>query len=289
LKNVTKEKLEFQWKIALLDKTGLPTSVEQEKWFYRRSGMIMRSPFMLSSAWYDPNHQISAPNCVAEAAKDLGVADDRVRLALARAGLREGKKFSEWGSGRDWGGAADLDRKELLECAHSPVIETRVRADTADFHLLQVTQRPTFVIDTEIGDRAVFSGLPRRRRSRQPLILCSMTRMLTLHLARISARTCLIIDTRTSNVTILILPVAKCCLQLPLGSRIAGRRHGHRSRDNEECFGGTRCDRKCDRQIHGGAVHSRFAGMELDFNLQPQFRVNGRIRARESGSFWSHR
>jgi hypothetical protein len=38
------------------------------------------------------------------------------------------------------------------------VIETRVRADTADFHLLQVTQRPTFVLDSEIGDRAVFSG-----------------------------------------------------------------------------------------------------------------------------------
>jgi hypothetical protein len=27
--------------------------------------------------------------------------------------------------------------------------------------LLQVTQRPTFVIDTEIGDRAVFSGFAR--------------------------------------------------------------------------------------------------------------------------------
>ena len=46
-------KVEFQWKIALLDKTGLPISRAQEEWFYRRSGTIMRSPFMLSSAWYD--------------------------------------------------------------------------------------------------------------------------------------------------------------------------------------------------------------------------------------------
>ena len=30
-----------------------------------------------------------------------------------------------------------------------------------EFHQLQVTQRPTFVIDTEIGDRAVFSGFAR--------------------------------------------------------------------------------------------------------------------------------
>ena len=46
----------------------------------------------------------------------------------------------------------------LLERARSPEIEARVRASTADFHALKVTQRPTFVIDSEIGDRAVFSG-----------------------------------------------------------------------------------------------------------------------------------
>ena len=156
-------KVEFQWKIALMDKIGLPTSVEQEKWFYRRSGMIMRSPFMLSSAWYDPTQpEYLAPNCVAEAAKDLGIADDRVRLALAHAGLREGRKFGEWEIAAEIGAeAGNLEKKQLLERARSPVIEARVRADTAEFHLLQVTQRPTFVVDTEIGDRAVFSGLVR--------------------------------------------------------------------------------------------------------------------------------
>jgi predicted DsbA family dithiol-disulfide isomerase len=56
---------------------------------------------------------------------------------------------------------AKLDANELLERARSIVVETRVRADTADFHLLQVTQRPTFVFDSEIGDRAVFSGFVR--------------------------------------------------------------------------------------------------------------------------------
>jgi predicted DsbA family dithiol-disulfide isomerase len=156
-------KLEFQWRIALMDKTGLPTSTEQEQWFYRRSGMIMRSPFMLSSAWYDPTQpEYLAPNCVAEAAKDFGITDDRVRLALANAGLREGRKFGDWEVATEIGAkAGNLDEKELLEKSRSPVIETRVRADTADFHLLQVTQRPTFVIDSEIGDRAVFSGFAR--------------------------------------------------------------------------------------------------------------------------------
>src|SRR5438477_11563399 len=154
---------EILWKIALMDKAGLPASREQHEWFYRRSGTIMRSPFMLSSDWCD--HQQSeylAPNCVAEAAKDFGITDDHVRLALAYAGLREGKNFGEWEIAAQIGAdAAKIDKKELLSRARSPVVETRVRADTADFHSLQVTQRRTFVIDTEIGDRAVFSGLAR--------------------------------------------------------------------------------------------------------------------------------
>jgi predicted DsbA family dithiol-disulfide isomerase len=164
LKRRYEGRVEFRWKIALLDKTGLPISREQEEWFYRRSGTIMRSPFMLSSAWYDEpiRTEYLAPNCVAEAAKDFRITDDRVRLALAYAGLREGKQFGEWEVAAEIGArAANIDAKELRARARSSVIEQRVRADTADFHLLQVTQRPTFVIDTEIGDRAVFSGFAR--------------------------------------------------------------------------------------------------------------------------------
>ena len=167
--------VDFNWKIALLDQKGLPRSREQEEWFYRRSGMIMRSPFMLSSAWYEPIlPEYLAPNCVAAAAKDFGKTDDRVRLALAYAGLREGKRFGEWEVAAEIGAqAGGLDKKELLERAHSAVIETRVRTSTADFHLLQVTQRPTFVFDTEIGDRAVFSGF-----ARLPPLVATMDAML---------------------------------------------------------------------------------------------------------------
>jgi predicted DsbA family dithiol-disulfide isomerase len=154
-------RVEFQWKIALMDPSGLPTSREQEQWFYRRSGMMMRSPFMLNTDWYDPSlPEWLAPNCVAEAAKDFGFTDDRVRLALACAALREGKKVSDWEIAAEIGAAAgNIDTKKLLERARSPEIEKRVRTSTAEFHALQITQRPAFLIDTEIGDRAVFSGV----------------------------------------------------------------------------------------------------------------------------------
>jgi len=163
LKKRYEGRVAFEWKIALMDQKGLPTSREQEAWFYRRSGAMMRSPFMLSTEWYDPTlPEWLPPNCVAEAAKDFEITDDHVRLALAYAALREGKKVGEWEVAAQIGAdAGKIDRKKLLDRAKSPAIETRVRASTAEFHALQVTQRPTFVIDTEIGDRAVFSGIVR--------------------------------------------------------------------------------------------------------------------------------
>jgi predicted DsbA family dithiol-disulfide isomerase len=144
-----------------MDPTGLPASREQEQWFYRRSGMMMRSPFMLNTDWYDASSpEWLAPNCVAEAAKDFGFTDDRVRLALAHAALRDGKKIGDWdvavGVGAEAGG---IDPAELRKHARSAKTEKRIRASTAEFHALQITQRPAFVIDTAIGDRAIFSGV----------------------------------------------------------------------------------------------------------------------------------
>ena len=97
---------------------------------------------------------------MAEAAKDFGFTDDRVRLALARAALREGKNIADWKVAAEIGAeAAGIDAEKLLERAKSPAIEKRIRASTAEFRALQITQRPAFVIDTEIGDRAIFSGV----------------------------------------------------------------------------------------------------------------------------------
>ncbi|HJX99077.1 MAG TPA: DsbA family protein [Chthoniobacterales bacterium] len=161
LKKRYEGRVAFQWKIALMDPSGLPTSREQEQWFYRRSGMMNQSPFMLNTDWYDANlKEWLPPNAVAEAGKDFGVHDDRIRLAISNAALREGKNVSEWDVCAEIGAAAGkIDKKKLLETAKSPAIEKRLRDSTAEFHAMQITQRPTFVVDTEIGDRAIFSGV----------------------------------------------------------------------------------------------------------------------------------
>ena len=154
-------RVEFGWKIALIDASGFPVSREQCDWFYRRSGTAMRSPFMLNSGWFEAGmKEYLAPNLVAEAAKDFGITDDRVRLAIAHAALREGRKVGQWEiSAEVAAAAAGLDAAKLLARAKLPAVEARARATTAEFYALQVTQRPTFRLENAIGDRAVFSGL----------------------------------------------------------------------------------------------------------------------------------
>ena|SRR5690348_15370948 len=156
-----KAPVEFGWKIALLDETGMSKSRAQCDWFYRRSGSVVRSPFMLTSGWWEPNilKECLAANCVAEAAKDFGVTDDRARLALMEAGMREGQKVGDWKiSATVAAKAGALKSDALLKKARSAEIEKRVRAATSEFHALRVTQRPTFVLDSNIGDHGVFSG-----------------------------------------------------------------------------------------------------------------------------------
>ena len=161
LKQRYSDRVEFGWKLALMDASGLPRSREQCEWFYRRSGTIMRSPTMLNPGWFEPHIQeYLAPNLVAEAARELGVADDRARLAIARAGLIEGGKVGRWEEAAAAAArATGLDTGALVKLAKSPEIEVKARKTTAEFHALQVMQRPTFVLESAIGDRAVFSGL----------------------------------------------------------------------------------------------------------------------------------
>ena len=150
----------FEWKIALIGSDASPPSRSALEWYYRRSGTVMRSEFMLNSGWFeDGGAPFMVPNLVAEAGKDFGVSDDRIRLALTHAALREGRPVSQWDEAIAIASGAGLDRTELRKRAESDEVRKRVEKSTAEFHALGVTQRPAYVIEDEIGDRAVFSGI----------------------------------------------------------------------------------------------------------------------------------
>lgn len=156
-------RVRFEWRIALMRPADFPASAEQCDWFYRRSGTIVRSPYMLNSGWYEsPGFDYTTPNLVVEAARALGCTDDTVRLALSRAGVRDGRRIGRLDEAVAVAAAAGGLAPALLRAkALSAEVRAAVEASTAEFHALQITQRPAFVLDDPIGDRAVFSGLVR--------------------------------------------------------------------------------------------------------------------------------
>lgn len=156
---------EFEWKIALMNPADFPLSREQCDWFYRRSGgTVMQSAYMLHSGWFDPARRgdYQAPNLVVEASRELGATGDGVRLAVARAALREGRKIGDMAVAVAVAAkAAKLNAGKLRRAAESKAVLARVQDSTAEFFSHQINQRPAFVLTDKIGDKAVFSGLVR--------------------------------------------------------------------------------------------------------------------------------
>ncbi len=156
----------FEWRIALMNPSDFPASRQQCDWFYRRSGTLVKSPTMLHSGWFEASRRghYEAPNLVAEAARDFGFNGDEIRLALAHAGVREGRAIGDLGAAVDvasQAGGRKLPAAKLRAAATSAAVRSRVDASTQAFHAHQITQRPAFVLTDAIGDKAVFSGLVR--------------------------------------------------------------------------------------------------------------------------------
>lgn len=157
-------KVNFDWKVALMRPEDFPASQSQCDWFYRRSGTVVRSPYMLNSGWFQAEKKgdYSAPNLVAEAGRDLGFTDDRLRLVLSHAALREGKKIGDLNTAIEVAvREMSADAAKLRSLATSGEVAKRVQSSTAEFHALQIPCRPAFVLEDGIGDKAVFSGLVR--------------------------------------------------------------------------------------------------------------------------------
>ena len=158
-------RVEFDWKIALMNPGDFPISRAQCDWFYRRSGgTVMHAPYLLNSGWFEADRKglYPAPNLVAEAAKDFGFDGDIVRLALTHAAVREGRKIGDLDTAVAIAAkAGKINPRKLRARADAPAVAARVEASTAEFHAHRITQRPAFIMEDSIGDKAAFSGLVR--------------------------------------------------------------------------------------------------------------------------------
>lgn len=155
-------RVDFQWRIALMPPEAFPVSRAQCEWFYRRSGSAQRSPYMLNPGWLQEERKgdYTVPNLVAEAGRDFGFNDDRLRLALTEAAVRRGEHVGELDVAVAAACAATgLDPAALKARALSAEVRARVDASTAEFLAHRIDQRPAFILTDPIGDKAVFSGL----------------------------------------------------------------------------------------------------------------------------------
>jgi predicted DsbA family dithiol-disulfide isomerase len=156
---------QFEWRIALMRKEDYPVTRAQTEWFYRRSGgTVMGSPVMLNPGWHEEHRggSYENPNLVAEAGRDFGFADDTIRLAISRAGLIDGRKVGGMGEAVAAASkASGIPVKKLRARAESAAVRARVHASTAEFHSHRIGQRPAFILEDAIGDKAVFSGIVR--------------------------------------------------------------------------------------------------------------------------------
>jgi predicted DsbA family dithiol-disulfide isomerase len=164
LKERYKGRAEFEWKIALMKPEDFPVSRAQCDWFYRRSGgTVMNSPYMLSSGWWEAGRgAFENPSLVAEAGRDFGFSDDTIRVALTNAAVRDGRKIGDMGEAVAVAAkASGVSAKKLRASAESKSVRARVDASTAEFHAHRISQRPSFILEDAIGDKAVFSGIVR--------------------------------------------------------------------------------------------------------------------------------
>jgi predicted DsbA family dithiol-disulfide isomerase len=149
-------RLSYEWRIALVK--DLPQSRAQVEWFYKRSGGV--SGFKLNPQWYQGSYDSRDANLAAEAARDLGFEDDRVRLALARAALVEGVPVQYKNAAAELvATVTGAEPATVLSLMESPAVNERLDQSEREFAGLGVDQRPTFVLRSSIGDTAIFSGI----------------------------------------------------------------------------------------------------------------------------------
>ena len=152
----------MKWEISLISAGAMSKSPEEQEGYYRRSEYVTKQKRKLNSGWFDPaiKGEYLAPNLTAIACRELGSEGDDVRLALTERSLLDGKKVGNWDISVEIAAEhSKLDQSLILKTAQAKETLAIARKTTQAFLDLGVTQRPTFLIESEIGDRAVISGL----------------------------------------------------------------------------------------------------------------------------------
>ena len=148
-------------KIALInDGKPMDAGLEQEKWYYDRCEAATGRRF--NHNWIEKHGQTTwVPNAVIQAAENLGHGD-AVREMLKTEGLLEGKPILQREIAIELAAkATGISESELARAVDDEKTLNTIKASTAEFNLLRVNQRPTFLLRSAIEDTALLSGIYR--------------------------------------------------------------------------------------------------------------------------------
>jgi predicted DsbA family dithiol-disulfide isomerase len=148
-------------KIALInDGKPMAAGLEQEKWYYDRCDLVTGRRF--NHNWIEKPGQTSwVPNAVIQAAESLGHGN-AVREVLKTEGLINGKPVLRQEVAIELAAkASGISQAELTSAFNDEKTANAIKASTAEFSLLPVNQRPTFLLRSNIEDTALLSGIYR--------------------------------------------------------------------------------------------------------------------------------
>ena len=148
-------------KIALInDGEPMEAGLEQEKWYYDRCESVTGRRF--NHEWIEKSGQSTwVPNAIIQIAEDFG-RGDIVREALKNEGLLGGKPILRREVAIDLAAkASGLSPSVLANALDAEKTKATIRANTDEFNLLLVNQRPTFLLRSAIEDTVLLSGIYR--------------------------------------------------------------------------------------------------------------------------------
>ncbi len=154
-------RLQVTWKIALIN-GGQPLEAdpEQELWYYDRCEFVTGRRF--NHRWLEKKTQSTwVPNSLIAAAWRFGQGQ-AVHRALKSAAMERGEPILQRSLALRLAAEASGIAVETLEnLLDDPSLAAELLDSFAEFESYRIDQRPAFVLRSEIGDTAVFSGIYR--------------------------------------------------------------------------------------------------------------------------------
>jgi predicted DsbA family dithiol-disulfide isomerase len=149
------------WKIALINR-GKPMEAgpEQELWYYDRCEIVTGRRF--NHRWLERKGQsTSIPNSLIAAAWRFGKGIE-VHQAFKSAAMDRGEPILQRAVALKIASeAGGLTEEALANAIDDPALTSELQESLSEFQSYRIDQRPAFVLQSAIGDTAVFSGIYR--------------------------------------------------------------------------------------------------------------------------------